>query len=700
MGKHETLGIYDYDREKICDLYDSQCELIGQAYDIKVSKEINGQHTLEFSLPYVINAESVPMEELSALFGLAKYGISRYGTVVDTMRNQNYRWAFMKSDFQIRYTCGNKSIWFVANKRKKSKSNKAIYGTVTCNGFETLLKTRNIYMSFDDENGIGTIDYLMSQILKGTGWSYIDKAHGSDTLYERDGTTEKVRSLKSDGKKGALDLITTTCNLFQARPIFDTDAMTVKIKSMKNRQQVLEGEIGKNLRALTVSNDSSNIATRVYVEGEYGEFGYVGIDDVIVDGEKYGLSYIMNFDYYREIGVFKPRHEAALATYITDIKAKKQEIYNNGVLLIGVADQLNELIGQCNLAVYYKADGYTTPRFIYGTPTAEQQALNVGDDVVIIKNNGKHTYEQWANTSAQMSDAYAVAKFVTKPAGRIGTAEVQIEAKEKAIEQLQRKINVTVKPEKIAEYQAEIDRLNNEIEAIRTGYTVYDPMAAYAVNDTCSHNDLAYKCRTAIAEHTTAHAWTSSEWTQIALGGLYKMMQDVMKSDGLLYQYGYYDAENTRLNEEQDDIEATFISAMGYMLRDGYWNNNNYTIGQEQYLYEDAVDITREMSKPAVSYTFSYVRVAEDFDVPADEIEVNAIFKIHDEELEIDEKMFIKKVTYGVDNQSLGSIEVSNQDITLTGNDLGSLMSRMSQLADLIEQKNALYERAKAISSS
>ena len=121
---------------------------------------------------------------------------------------------------------------------------------------------------------------------------------------------------------------------------------------------------------------------------------------------------------------------------------------------------------------------------------------------------------------------------------------------------------------------------------------------------------------------------------------------------------------------------------------------------QEQYLYEDGLDITREMSKPAVGYSFSYVRVAEDFDVPADEIDVNAIFKIHDDELEVDDKMFVKKITYGVDDKSLGSIEVSNQDITLTGNDLGSLMSRMSQLADLIEQKNALYERAKAISSS
>ncbi len=666
MGKHETLGIYDYDREKICDLYDSRTELIGQAYNIKVTKDINGQNTLEFSLPYVKDAKEASDEELSAIFGLAVYGLSRYGRIVNTMHNQNYRWAFMKSDFLIRYTCDEESMWFVASKPKKSKTNKSIEGNTTCNGFESLLKTRNIYMSFDDENGIGTIDYLMAQILKGTGWTYLDKTHGSDTIMERDGETEKVRSLNSDGKRGALDLITTTCNLFQARPVFDTDAMTVKIKAMKNREQVLEGEIGKNLSALSVGFDSSNIATRVYVEGEYGDYGYVGIDDVEVDengrpvssgGTPYGLSYIMNFDYYREIGVFKARHEAALATYITQIKAKKQEISANGALLIAAEDSLNELIGQCKLAVYY-VDDLTTPEYLYGDVTEEQAELHINDRVVILKNNGTYLYDDWTGSPAQVADAYGVAKFVTASAGKIGAGEVQIEAKEKSKDQLYRKINVTVNPDKIAEYEAEILRLNLEIAKIYEG-------------DNETETD-----------------------------GLYALMHSVMADDGYLYQYSHYKAINDQLNIEQDNIEATFISAMGYMLRDGYWNDNNYTVGQEVYLYEDALDITKEMSKPSVSYSFSYVRVAEDFDIPADEIAINAIFKIHDEELEIDDKMFVKKITYGVDDKSLGTIDVSNQDITLTGNDLGSLMSRMSQLADLIEQKNALYERAKAISNN
>ena len=227
----------------------------------------------------------------------------------------------------------------MADKPTKAKSGKNIIGTVSCSGFESLLKTRNIYMTFDDENGIGTIRYLVEQILLGTGWTY-DTTH-SDILYEKDGTTEKIRSLKNDGKQGSLGLISTVCNLFQARPVFDTDTMTVAIKAMNNRQQVLEGEVGRNLNALTVKHDSSNVATRVYIEGEYGDYGYVGIDDVKVDengdpdedGDAWDLPFMVNFDYYKEIGVFKASHQTALDTYIEDIREVKAAIRTTGALL-------------------------------------------------------------------------------------------------------------------------------------------------------------------------------------------------------------------------------------------------------------------------------------------------------------------------------------------------------------------------------
>lgn len=627
MGKHYSLGIFDYERVKICDLYDSELELTGQAYGIEASVEMNGYHTLTFNIPYI----------------------------VDEDKTKNFRWDYLKSEYLIRYSCDGENTWYVANKPTKAKSGKKIYGNVICSGYESLLKTRNIYMEFDDENGIGTIQYLMEQILLGTMWSF--DANRSDTMLENDGHTEKVRSLNTSGKQGSLGLITTVCNLFQARPVFDTENMVVYVKALNNRQQVLEGEVGRNLNSLSHKQDSSNICTRIYVEGEYGDFGYVGIDDVMVDGEPWGLPFVLNFDYYREIGVFKQEHEDALEEYLEDIRSIKTRIRTAAADLIECEDGLNNMVGQCDFVVYYKNESLDTPKYVYGVVTPSQATLRVNDDVVILKSD-THTYEKWSgNPSSQLSDAYGVVKFITKAAGKIGAAEVQVEAKEKEIERLNKKISaLPASDPKIAEYQRSITNLENEINIVFIG----------------SQSSI----------------------------GLYDMMQNVMKSSGMLYNKQRLSDRVDMLNDQQDDIESTFIAAMGFMLRDGYWSNQNYITGQEEFLYADAVDMAKEMSKPVTDYTFDYVRITEDFDIPPEDIEINAIFKLYDKELQVDDKMFIKRITYGVDNKRNGKIEVSNQDITLTGSDLGSLLSRMSQLADLIEQKNALYERAKAISES
>lgn len=731
MAKHYSLGVYDYDLQKLCDLYTSDYDLIGQAYDIKVTKDTNGYHTLEYSIPYVLDQKIVSADDMTGVYGNAVFGVHRFGNKTDKNGNsRNFRWHFLQNEYLIRYTRDDEEIWFLATKPVKSKSGKKITGNVTCNGYENLLKTRNIYKTFDDTNGIGTMRELMPKVLEGTGWEF-DTAH-SDILYERDSQVEKIRSLSSDGKQGALGLITTLCNLFQARPIFDTNPAhpSVAIKSINNRTQVFEGEVGKNLTAMTVNRDSTNIATRVYVEGEYGDYGYVGIDDVKVDangnpdesGTAWGLPFLLNFDYYRQLGVFKQRHETALQTYLTAIRAKKAEIRAKAAELTECENAVNNMIGQCKVAIYYTPVHIATPDRTYGDMTDDQKTLHVNDDVIILKNNGTISYEEWLGQAYQTQDAYGVVKFVSPAAGRIAAAETQIEAKEKEITKLLRKINTYtnpdgtyIKPDKVAEYEAEIHRLQAEEDAIYVGETAYNDQSGYAVDDLCSHttgtygehysylNARKFKCTTAIPQpdEGETHPWNASEWqVQSTFDGLFGMMHNVMKQDGLLYDLEEIQDEVDELNDEQDDIESDFIVAMGYMLRDGYWSNQNYIVGQEVFLYKDAQDMTKEMSKPTKDITFTYARLTEDYDVQPEEIEINAIFKLYDEELNVDDKMFVKKVSYGVDNKTLGSIEVSNQDITLTGNDLSTLLSRMSQLADLIEQKNALYERAKAISSN
>lgn len=279
---HISQDVFNYKRNKLCNLYDSSLNSPGQAYDIIFTNELNGWKEVSFNIPFIVD------------------------------KKRNYRWNYIKNEYLLRLKIGSNSDWFIIHSPKKTKNKKAISNAVTCSHLSSILKTKNLYLSFDDENGIGTLPYLMDQVLKATGWTL----GTCDTFYERDGKTEKIRSFKSDGKSGAYQQIADICNLFNAYPVFDGDSKTVSIYSLNNKGRLFEMTMGKDIDSLAVEYSSDDIITRLYVEGEYGDDGYVGIDDV----NPTGLSYLMNFDYYKNIGVFTDTHQSALDSYYSEMK--------------------------------------------------------------------------------------------------------------------------------------------------------------------------------------------------------------------------------------------------------------------------------------------------------------------------------------------------------------------------------------------
>lgn len=151
-------------------------------------------------------------------------------------------------------------------------------------------------------------------------------------------------------------------------------------------------------------------------------------------------------------------------------------------------------------------------------------------------------------------------------------------------------------------------------------------------------------------------------------------------------------------SKQQDIIEATYAQAMGDMLREGYWNNEDYVTGQEQALYNDALEVMKVMCRPTVSYTFDYVSLAGQLGLTKDDLQLNMQMHVYDKELNVNDILHISQITRCYDDPSQDDVEVSNEDITLSGGSLDSVLGRMSQLADLIDQKNAIYKRASAIS--
>lgn len=154
---------------KRCNLYDSDVGAKGQAYDITLTSQMNGWKELSFSLPYVVDGED------------------------------NWRNDYIRGEYLVRYVNENHVDWYILHAPTKSHKGLSVGYSVTCSHVSSLLSKKNLYLYFDDENGIGTARELLEKVLTGTGWALRD----CETFLERDGTTEKIRTLKADEKRGA-----------------------------------------------------------------------------------------------------------------------------------------------------------------------------------------------------------------------------------------------------------------------------------------------------------------------------------------------------------------------------------------------------------------------------------------------------------------------------------------------------------------
>ena len=225
--------------------------------------------------------------------------------------------------------------------------------------------------------------------------------------------------------------MTDLCNLFKAYPVYHGDTKTVDIHALNNRLPISEMYIGKNLNAISVEYSTESIITRLYVEGDYGDLGYIGIDDV----NPTGLTYLMNFDYYKSIGLFTASHQTAYDQYLTDISSAVSAIKSQAQSIATAENRLNTLWGQINYVIYVLSNGAVSRTITGGTVTDAQKQIVEDDQLYVFKATGNYRTEtagSGGSVSFASDDKYAL-KFVTLPSGMIGAREVAIEAKFKLI---------------------------------------------------------------------------------------------------------------------------------------------------------------------------------------------------------------------------------------------------------------------------
>ena len=588
-------------------MYDSATPQAGQAENVTITKQTNGWKEVTFRLPRLVNGKP------------------------------NYRTDFIKNEYLIRLIEGDYIDWYTLTEPAGIHNGKQAYYDITCPHLSVTLKKKNLYLEFTDENGIGPIQQLVETALAGTGWTLSE----CDKFYEVDGTTEKVRTYTADIKKGTYSMIDEICDIFVAFPTYHGDTKTVEIHARADKSGLLELNFGKNTDNIQRTSNSSDIITRLYVEGEYGDYGYVGIDDV----NPTGLSFILNFDYYKDIGMFTDVHQAALDTYLATMKSLTGDIMDDSATVEENATKISEMWGSYEYVIYPIISGEVGDPILGMGATEDDAPLKQDDVVAVVKANGVYSYNTW--TGVVPDGTIYLIKFLVVVAGTLGGKEVAIEAKQGTVETLQESLDKSESEKEKENLQAEISKTQEAIATLKS--------ESYSIMNTAIQHALM------IELHNTS-----------MVGG----------------------------QEAMQEAEIAFSNAMGEMLKDGYWSDSRYTIGQEASLYADALEISKEMAYPQVSYTITVQNLSGITGYEAEVFKLNMALHVLDPLMMVNDYAFITETVEYPDTPEDNTITISTDELDIGSKTFESILNRIVDVAELVRDKKTIYNRAAALSQN
>lgn len=669
MTKRFEFVVYDITGKRLCTLFDSKYAQDGAAYDIEVTKEKNGWKEITFTVPYY-----------------------------NSMGERNFRQDFVLNEHQLyEFEDGVCDIYSI-KVDNDTHATKQLNLKVQCNHISEELKTKNLYGYFDDENGIGTCQELISIALAGTGWTL---AH-CDNFYETGTSTAKVRTYHCEPKTGAYNMISGICDIFKAHPVFDGLNRTVSIYATDNTSGYMELNYGKTMNKLSRKSDSSNIVTRLYVEGEYGDFGYVGIDDV----NPTGLPFIFNFGYYQQLGVFTSAHQNYVSSYLTnyknvsdDITSKMEQILQNNASLI-------ELIGGCGYIYCPISSGViqTNQMIAGGAYTEEDMSYNNGDTVVLVVQssssspyNGFYIYETYSTarfTPSFLSGYSHIIKFVPVITGIMAAHEDLLNVSLTSINDHMVSLNkwlrkngwlaqdanditvldlVSIYGVQNAEALSQVDDESFDISGIDEPYNI-DTVRTYAAM---------------VGDNSTLRKNTQEDLNADMLTAIGYMKGIDTAQDAIVADY-----------ETQETLNANLSNYLGPMLRDGYWSDTNYALGQEESLYQDALGISQTLAYPIVTYDVDYRPVSA---LPGYEDEVvllRQVVRIYDDDLGIDDVVYPETIKEYPDNRKKDNVKFTTDIYNLANKTFSTMIDRISEMANDIQNYRDVYKRAEAITKN
>lgn len=592
-----TLGVYDYQGNKLIDLYSSACDYLGAAYDVEIKQELNGSKELSFTIPArVLDEEGKWME--------------------------NPRRAYLRNEYIIRLTdSDDPDEWdeYFITEPADVRTGKVLELEASCEHISKRLAAKNLFLELtDDGSGVGTARELLERILRGTGW----RIGRMSSFLEADGTTEKVRTLACGKKTGAYRMIAQLGELFGASPVYHGQSRTVDLLTEAGADLGVVFQYAKNLESVRRACLSDNVCTRMYVDYLESEQGYTGIERV----NPLGTSFILNFSYMEHLGLITPEQRKYMTSY-------EAALLNNGEiikpLILLLTDQQNAMNGMIGQAGCASLTVETLGGGSYQWQTASLYNLNpdwaIPAGAQIYCRGESLNWEPYAVKSCDPgSRTVAFAEptqaaitrmiwFETPPAGMLGSLLITLTAKQKVL------ANLTAK------YESETSGARKEIYYKNIEKTLQEITALYL--DTEERAGIA----TAFAYLTEAIP---------ALNETHAAVDAARKA--------------------QDDLTAEFEAVMGDLIKDRVYDGRDYSADQEEALYQDVTDELARRCCPEVEYDCTAVVLSEAAGYEIEQVHVGDRVRLIDQELGIDDTGYITELVFRPGSHEPPKVSIGN----------------------------------------
>ena len=289
------------------------------------------------------------------------------------------------------------------------------------------------------------------------------------------------------------------------------------------------------------------------------------------------------------------------------------------------------------------SNAYGTP--IYGNGATSDDAIAAGDTVASVKSTGEYSYRTMPNPMAPASGESWCVKFIPVCAGTLAGKEDAVQVKQDTVTTLTAKKAAATSDQQKAALQDQINATNADIATIHT--------SQYAL--------MLASVNLALTINTTS--------ATIA---------------------GY-----------QNDIstaEQTFASAMGDLLQDMIYEDESYAPGQEEALYNDSVALLETLCRPQNTYTLDEIDLANTEGYSDEVFDINTQSHFYNETLNINDYGFTSKVDEYLDRANTRKVDIQTDILNIQSKTFSSLLSRITDAAQIIKDKQSIYDRARAIS--